>query len=219
MVSVPTRAAEVETVAARAAGAAWTALAEMIMSPLAPILIADAEGLGDLVRGLAFEVTEQQGVAVGLAQGAERGVEMRRDLFPGGVRFGAFIHGGGLLFAHASPDVGTDSVGGNILRGAMEPPGEHGPVCEPGGVLRQGHEHGLGDVLREVRVANHPQRSGVDQVDVPPREFGKGGLGPLSGVITQEVAIGRAVHSQNSNRRRKNRTGKADREFNVKAGT
>jgi len=41
------------------------------------------QGLRHRARGFALEITEQKGVTVWLAQLAERGVEMRGDVFPG----------------------------------------------------------------------------------------------------------------------------------------
>ena len=47
----------------------------------------------------------------------------------------------------------------------------------------------------------------MDEVNVPPDQFGKGRLGPAFGVIAQELLVGQTVHSRNSSRRRRNRTG------------
>ena len=76
------------------------------------------------------------------------------------------------------------------------------------GVLRQRYEHRLRHVLGQVRIANHAHRGGMDQVNMPPHEFGKRRLRPASGVIAQKLLVCQTVHSQNSNRCRSNRTGK-----------
>jgi len=59
-------------------------------------------------------------------------------------------------------------VGGReILCRAVQPTGQDGVMDELPGVLRQRHKHPLGHVVRELRIANHPQRGGIDEVHVP----------------------------------------------------
>ena len=134
---------------------------------------------------------------------------MRGDVFPDGVGFGGkqFVHGGGLLFAGATAHIGADGVGREVLRRAMQPAGQDGTVRELPGILRQGHERALRHVLGQVRVANHAQRGGIDEVNVPAHQFGKRRFGAALGVIAQELLVGQTVHSLNSTRRRSNRTG------------
>jgi hypothetical protein len=88
-------------------------------------LVTNAEALRHLVGGLAFKVAQHQRVAVALAQFAQGGIELGRELVPRGVGFGGkqFIHGGGILFAGATPHIGADGLRGNVLRGAMQPAG------------------------------------------------------------------------------------------------
>jgi len=45
---------------------------------------------------------------------------------------------------------------------------------------------------------------------VPSHQFGKRRFRLAPGVIAQKLLIGQTVHSQNSNRRRSNRTGKGE---------
>ena len=42
-----------------------------------------------------------------------------------------------------------------------------GAVGELPGILRQRHRHALGHVFGLVRIANHPHRGGIDEVNVP----------------------------------------------------
>ena len=147
------------------------------------------------MRGLAFKVAQQQRVAVRLAQRAKRVVEMWCDVFPDGVGFIRFVHGGGLLFAGASAHVGADGVGREILRRAMQPAGQNGTVCELVSGSREGNKHALRHVLGQVRVANHAQRGGIDEVNVPAHQFGEGHLRPGLGVIAQKLLVGQIVHS------------------------
>ena len=89
-------------------------------------LFARAESLRHLAGGLAFKIAQQQRVAVRLAQLAQRGVEMRGDVFPGGVRIRRkAIHSWqrppvrGRGGAHRSGRLGRE-----ILRRAMQPAGQ-----------------------------------------------------------------------------------------------
>ena len=41
------------------------------------------------------------------------------------------------------------------------------------GLLSQSHKHALSHVLGQLRVAPHPQRGGIDKIDVPSHEFGE----------------------------------------------
>ena len=75
------------------------------------------------------------------------------------------------------------------------------------GVLRQRHKHALGHVFGLVRIANHPQRGGIDEVNVTAHQLGKRRFRLASGVISQELLVGLSVHSWNNNRRPENRTG------------
>ena len=55
-------------------------------------------------------------------------------------------------------------------------------------------------IFGQVRVAHHAQRSRIDEVNVPPRQFGKRGLRPAFGVLAQELLVGQLVHSWKSSR-------------------
>jgi len=103
-------------------------------------LVTNAEGWCHFARGLPFKVAEQQRVAIRLAQFAERGVEVWRDVFPRGVGFGGkhFVHGGGLLFAVATADIGADGFGREVLGCAMQPAGQDGMIPELLGIVREG---------------------------------------------------------------------------------
>ena len=114
-----------------------------------------------------------------------------------GVGFGGkqFVHGGGLLFAGAAAHIGADGFGREVLRRAMQPAGQDGAVRELPGILRQRHKHTLRHVLGQVRIANHAQRGGIDEVNVPAHQFGKRRFRPAPGVIAQELLVGQTVHS------------------------
>ena len=52
--------------------------------------------------------------------------------------------------ASAAAHVRPDDVGGEILRRAMQPAGQHGMVRERPGILREHHKHTLRHVLGQV---------------------------------------------------------------------
>lgn len=86
-------------------------------------------------------------------------------------------------------------------------------VREPARVFRQRHKRALCHVLRQMRVADHAQGGGINEVNVPPHKFGKRGVRPARGVVAQKLLVGRTVHSLNGNRRRLNRTRKVKESF------
>ena len=86
------------------------------------------------------------------------------------------------------------ALGGEVLRRAMQPAGQDGPVRELPGIPRQGHEHTLRHVLGQVRIADHAHGGGIDQVNVPAHQFGKRRFGAALGVIAQKLLVGQTVH-------------------------
>ena len=152
-------------------------------------LAADAEDLSHPLRRLALEVAEHDGIAIRLAQDTECIIQMRRDLFPGGVGLVSeqFIHDRGLLFTGATALDGAHRLDGDILCRAMQPTRQHRTLHQLGCVTCEGHENGLGHVLCQVRITDHSQRSGIDQIHVPPSQFGKGVFRALFQVSPQQL--------------------------------
>ncbi len=172
--------------------------------------VADAEDLGHFPGGFAFKVAEQNGVTVGFAEFTQGGVEMRGDILPDDVGFGGkqFVHGGSLLFAGATAHIGANKLARGVLRRAMQPAGYDGMIRELPSILCKGHKHSLGHVPSEMRVTNHPDGGGINQINVPAHEFGESGFGLAFRVIPQKLLVCLVVHSRNSTRPRSNRTGK-----------
>ena len=56
----------------------------------------------------------------------------------------------------------------------MQPAGQYPTICELSGILRERYKHALGDILGEVRIANHSQRGGINEIHVPAHQFGEG---------------------------------------------
>ncbi len=133
---------------------------------------------------------------------------MRSDAVPGGVGFGGkqFIHGGSLQFAGATAHIGSYNFGREVLRRTMQPTRQDGAVGELSRVLCQCQEYSLGDVLGQVRVANHPYRGGMNEIDVAPHQFGESRFAAAFGVVAQELLVGQTVHSLDSTLHCSNRT-------------
>ena len=66
----------------------------------------------------------------------------------------------------SAADIRAHNVGGEILRGAMQPAGKNGAVGELGRALGQGGEGSLRHVLGQMRIADHAQGRGIDEVEV-----------------------------------------------------
>ena len=62
-------------------------------------------------------------------------------------------------------------------------------------LLRQRHKNRLGDILGGMRLAGHAERGGINQVNVPLHQFGKGGIGMVFRVIAQQLLVAQIVHS------------------------
>ncbi len=62
-------------------------------------------------------------------------------------------------------------------------------------LAREDDEDGLRDFFRRVRIANVPQRGGINEVNVPHGERGKRGLGIFHGVLPQQLDVVRSGHS------------------------
>jgi hypothetical protein len=60
-------------------------------------------------------------------------------------------------------------------------------IHELGGVFRECDEHALGHVLSEVRIANHAQRGGIDEIHVTAHQLGKGRFGAVFSVGAQQL--------------------------------
>jgi hypothetical protein len=81
-------------------------------------------------------------------------------------------------------------------------------------------ENGLGNVLRQVNVnVDLQQDRGIDQIEVPPNQFGKRVFRPSLGIAAKQITIARHSKAEDGSRRRLasgiNRTLKAG-EFHIK---
>ena len=117
------------------------------------------------------------------ASGIER-IGLTGDRDHGGKQF---IHGGDLLFAGATAHISADGLSGDVLRGATQPTGQHRAIHELGGVFRECGEHALGHVLSEVRIANHAQRGGIDEIHLAAHQLGECRFGAVFSVGAQQL--------------------------------
>ncbi|HMJ64099.1 MAG TPA: hypothetical protein VK615_02020, partial [Candidatus Binatia bacterium] len=67
-------------------------------------------------------------------------------------------------------------------------------VSELSGIPSQRHKNTLGDVLGKVRIANHAQHGGINEINVPSHQLGKRGLRPAVSVIAQKALVGQILH-------------------------
>ena len=122
------------------------------------------------------------------------------------VRGEDLVHGNSLLFTGAPAHLRADSFPREISRGAMQPALQRSARAELPCLLRQRYKNILSYILRNICVTHHPQRRGINQINMPTDEFSKRSLGFLFRVFIKQALIGCFVHSQHSTRRRQNPT-------------
>ena len=71
-------------------------------------------------------------------------------------------------------------------------------------LFRQNDEDRLGDFLGMMRIADLPQRDGINQIDVPRHQRGKGLVGMIFRILPQQRAVIRGLHSSISVRHQAN---------------
>lgn len=63
------------------------------------------------------------------------------------------------------------------------------------GVLGERDKHTLRHVFGLMRIADHPPRGGINEINVTAHQLGEGRFGTAAGVILQELLVGLRVHS------------------------
>ena len=165
--------------------------------PLLRGLFASAECFGHFTRRAAMKVAQEQGIAIAFGQLSQGIIEMGRDLFPNSVRFSGmqFIHGHSFLFTSTTADIGTDGFDRKILRSAMEPTGKNRAIGEPSSLPSERNENRLCDILREMRVAHHPEHGRINDVNVAANQFCKCIFRTFLAVAGEELLVGKIDHS------------------------
>jgi hypothetical protein len=184
----------------------------------------EAELAADLGVGVAGEVAQEDGLAVGLTEGREGVVEEGFDAGPVGGRFGGGGGGGGghrrvngergvgggECFAGRAAGIGLAMAGGGVSGCLIQPAGETGVASEGGRFAREAEEdylrHFLGAVVVAIELA---AGGGVNEVGVAANQLGEGGLVAVAGVAVEQVGIGHGGFIRGYPRRRQNRTGEA----------
>jgi len=140
----------------------------------------------------------------GSLQLAERGVEMRGDVFPG-VRLRSTaarqVGSAGKQFIHAAAS--CRGRGGEprseVCAACSEPCDATNPkdraIYELGGVSRQRNEHPLSHFLSEVRTATIRNAGGINEIQVAARQFGERRVGAMFSVGGSSWSrSGRSLH-------------------------
>jgi hypothetical protein len=55
----------------------------------------------------------------------------------------------------------------------MQPAGQHRTIRQLPGLPGESHKHRLRYILGQVHIANHAPRGRIDEVKVPPHQFGE----------------------------------------------
>ncbi len=97
----------------------------------------------------------------------------------------------GLLFAMMTTLLAAHGLGGGEMSAGIKPADQGFAFRQGRGLAREIREDRLRHILREMRVAIHlPQRRRIDQVHVPPHQFGKGILRICFGIPAKQFTIG-----------------------------
>jgi hypothetical protein len=67
----------------------------------------------------------------------------------------------------------------------MQPGRKHGAALQLEGVPCQGQEHSLSHILGKMRIHHHPQRGGMNQIEMTSHQFAKSRFGMAPGVIAK----------------------------------
>src|SRR6185295_2383466 len=64
-----------------------------------------------------------------------------------------------------------------------------------------------------MRIGNHAQRRGINEINVAPDQFGESRLGPGLGILAEKFLVAHGVHASSSTRPVENRTGNKTRKI------
>jgi hypothetical protein len=140
-------------------------------NPHAGGVLSDTEAHCDLRIGTALEASQQDRLAVVVAERVHRLIQQGAESVP--IRLLARdavggIHGDGGLFALGSAGFGSTVCGGGMPDGRVEPTGQGGMPVQLRSLASEIDEDALGDVLGRLGIrAGLSQRRRVDEVDMP----------------------------------------------------
>ena len=132
-------------------------------------VLARADGLADFAQAFVFEITQENGAAVGFVEGLHRFIEQRFDVSPDGLEarptIGVHgIHLGGNLLAELASRFPADYVHSGTACDLIKPRRQNGVWFQLVSVSSEVGEHGLSDFLGQFRGADLTQRRGIGQV-------------------------------------------------------
>jgi len=129
---------------------------------------------------LVLEIAEQHSDTVFFAESVHGFVQHRKEVVPGRLGRGIaeeFIHGIGLLFPRLPPLFCAIGAQRYQARGRVEPAGQRGMLAEALRLPGEFSEDLLRHVLGAMDVAAcQSQRGGIDEIHVPPNQFGESGF-------------------------------------------
>ncbi len=163
--------------------------------PLLGGLLADAQGRADVAKAAPLEVAEHHRLAVGVTKVVERLVHLGFQGRPGFVGRIMMSHRRGFLFSKVSARFVPLNSAGDQTGRPVEPGREDDPRAESGSFAGQQDEHGLGDILGQVRIPDLPDGGGMHQIHMSSHQGGKGGFRPVFHVFLQQIPI---VHDGSS---------------------
>jgi hypothetical protein len=100
------------------------------------------------------------------------------------------VHEVGLLFAGTAPLLLAHRVVRRMARRGVEPAGEQRVTRELCSLTRQGREHDLADIRRQVHIAvRASQRGEVDGVQMPLHQLRECSLRSVVGITAQQFGI------------------------------
>ena len=79
-------------------------------------------------------------------------------------------------------------------------------MTELSGVMSKRGEYRLGDIFSQVPIRHHPQCAGINQIKIPPDQYGKRFFRAVLGILSQQLLIRLIVHSSISSRAQQKRT-------------
>ena len=157
-------------------------------------LFRHAERYADFAQAAAVHVAQKNRVAIRAAELGKRFIDDRGHLPPGFISGTELLHIERLLFAPLPPEFRTGRPHSDKARGLEQPTRQHRAAAQGSGLAREKDEHGLGHILRQLRVLDLPQRAGVDQPRVPLHERMERRLRFVPRVGLDELPVVHVIH-------------------------
>ena len=162
-------------------------------------VIAQTKREADVAKAVVFEIAQQQGITVFVAQVVHRFVKNGADAIPVGRGFGIgeeLFHG--LPFVREAAVVVAQLVEGRKSRAAVEPANEGCAIRQflrqRPGLAREIGKDALGDVASEIGRIHAPHRSRIHEVRMPCDDLAERGFVTVLGVSALQLCVRLLVH-------------------------